>query len=382
MRVCLFTDTIGDLNGVSRFIQDMAEQSLIHNLDLHIIASTAKYCPQAPNIHNFHPSLRFPMPFYTDMDIALPPKKSIKEKIKELKPDMIHISTPGAVGYLGSKIAKELKIPYTGTYHTDFPAYIKDNTNSEILKKITDKTMAWFYKDFKLLFSRSKEYIDILDHDIHFEQQKVKIIKPGTNLKKFNPKYREAHFWQKHDIQEHATIALYVGRITKEKNISFLFEIWKEYISKNSFDDIYLVLVGEGNLKREALKLHQYNVRYLGPIIGEELSKVYSSSDFFIFPSLTDTLGQVVMESQASGLPVIVSNLGGPQSLVDQNKRSGFIVNADDEQGWITAISHLHSDKILREEMGRNATEAMKNFPIEDSFEGFWKYQKEIYERA
>jgi glycosyltransferase involved in cell wall biosynthesis len=382
MRVCLFTDTIGDLNGVSRFIQDMAEQSLIHNLDLHIIASTAKYCPQAPNIHNFHPSLRFPMPFYTDMDIALPPKKSIKEKIKELKPEMIHISTPGAVGYLGLKIAKELKIPYTGTYHTDFPAYIKDNTQSDILKRVTDKTMAWFYKDFKLLFSRSKEYIDILNHDIHFDPQKVKIIKPGTNLKKFNPKYREAHFWQKYAIKEDATIVLYVGRITKEKNIPFLFDIWQEYITQNRSVDIYLVLVGEGSLKESAMELYDHNIRYLGPIIGEELSKVYSSSDFFIFPSLTDTLGQVVMESQASGLPVIVSNIGGPQSLVNQNRRSGFVIDANDKQEWVKAIKRLHSDKKLREEMGKNAVDGMTNFPIEDSFEGFWKYQKEIYERA
>lgn len=382
MRVCLFTDTIGDLNGVSRFIQDMAEQSLIHNHDLHIIASTAKYCPQAPNIHNFHPSLRFPMPFYTDMDIALPPKKSIKEKIKELKPEMIHISTPGAVGYLGLKIAKELKIPYTGTYHTDFPAYIKDNTQSDILKRVTDKTMAWFYKDFKLLFSRSKEYIDTLDHDIHFDPQKVKIIKPGTNLKKFNPKYRKAHFWQKYAIKEDATIVLYVGRITKEKNIPFLFDIWQEYITQNRSVDIYLVLVGEGSLKESAMELYDHNVRYLGPIIGEELSKVYSSSDFFIFPSLTDTLGQVVMESQASGLPVIVSNIGGPQSLVNQNRRSGFVIDANDKQEWVKAIKRLHSDKKLREEMGKNAVAGMTNFPIEDSFEGFWKYQKEIYERA
>lgn len=382
MRICLFTDTIGDLNGVSRFIQDMAEQSLHYDLDIQVISSTAKNCPQAPNIHNFHPSFRFPMPYYNDMDIAFPSKKRIKEKIKALDPDMIHISTPGAVGYLGLKIAKELEIPFAGTYHTDFPAYIKDNTRSERLKKITDKIMAWFYKDFELLFSRSKEYIDILKRDIDFDPKKVKIIKPGTDLKKFNPRFRDDQFWQKHDIKEGATVALYVGRITKEKNIPFLLDIWKSFISKNRSDTIYLVLVGEGNLKKDALKLYDHNVRYLGPIVGGELSKVYSSSDFFIFPSVTDTLGQVVMESQASGLPVIVSNIGGPQGLVNQNYRSGFIVDAEDIQGWHKAIMSLHYDKLLRAEMSRNAMKEMAKYPIENSFEGFWKYQKESYDRA
>jgi len=380
MRICLFTDTIGDLNGVSRFIQDMAEQSLLYNHDIQVISSTAKYCPKAPNIHNFQPSFRFPMPFYGDLDIALPPTKGIRKKIKELQPDMIHISTPGAVGYLGLKIAKELNIPFSGTYHTDFPAYIKDNTRSEILKKMTDRTMAWFYKDFKLIFSRSKEYIDVLKDDIGFNPEMVKIIKPGTNLNKFNPKHRDNAYWQEHGINENATIALYVGRITKEKNIPFLLDLWKEYVTENSFDSIYLVLVGEGGLKKDALKLYDYNVRYLGPIVGKELSKIYASSDFFIFPSLTDTLGQVVMESQASGLPVIVSNIGGPQSLVNKDKQSGFVVDADDKQGWLSAIMDLHCNTQLKKEMGINAIAEMSKYPIEDSFEGFWKYQKEIYD--
>ena len=381
MRICLFTDTIGDLNGVSRFIQDMAEQSLFYDLDIQVISSTAKYCPKAVNIHNFKPSFRCPMPFYKDLDIAIPPKKLIKEKIKELKPDLIHISTPGAVGYLGLKIAKELNIPYAGTYHTDFPAYIKDNTNSQTLKKLTDKVMANFYKDFKLLFSRSGEYIHILGRDLNFDPGLVKIIKPGTNLNKFNPSYEDRSLWEKFDIKDDAVIALYVGRITKEKNILFLLETWKEYISTNNFPDIYLVMIGEGSLKKEAKKLYNHNVRYIGPVIGEKLSQIYSSSDFFIFPSLTDTLGQVVMESQASGLPVIVSDIGGPQGLVNQKENSGFVVEANNTQAWMNAIETLHKNRELREEMGRNAVNEMARLPIEESFEQFWAHQKEIYDR-
>lgn len=382
MRICLFTDTIGDLNGVSRFIQDMAEQSLAYNLDIQVISSTAKYCPSAKNIHNFTPSFRCPMPFYSDLDIAIPPKKAIIEKIKELKPDMIHISTPAAVGYLGLKIAKELDIPYAGTYHTDFPAYIKDNTKLELLKKLTDRIMAGFYKDFKLLFSRSSQYIDILHRDMDFDPGKVKIIKPGTNLEKFNPKYRDNSCWQRYGIPKNALVALYVGRITKEKNIHFLLDLWKEYISKNSSRYLYLMMAGEGSLKKEAIKLQEYNIRYLGPVIGRELSTIYASSDFFIFPSITDTLGQVVMESQASGLPALVSNIGGPQGLVNQNKQTGFILDCSDRNSWIDAIDTLCKDDELRNHLSKNAVESMQELPIEDSFEQFWRHQKDIYDRS
>ena len=382
MRICLFTDTIGDLNGVSRFIQDMAEQSLLHDLDIQVISSTAKYCPKAVNIHNFKPLFKCPMPFYKELDIAIPCKKIIKNKIKELNPDMIHISTPGAVGFLGLKIAKELNIPYTGTYHTDFPAYIKDNTGSKSLKKLTDKIMANFYKDFKLLLSRSKEYIEILNRDLDFDPGNIKIIKPGTNLDKFNPKYKGHINWEKFGVPKDAVKALYVGRITKEKNIPFLLKMWEEYIKEKNFPDIYLILIGEGNLKTKAKELYNSNIRYIGPVIGEKLSQFYASSDFFIFPSLTDTLGQVVMESQASALPVIVSDKGGPQGLVNKEKPSGFIIDPKDISKWKDAVDTLYKDKQLRQQMGQNALEGISKLPIEDSFEQFWKYQKEIYDKA
>ena len=138
MRVCLFTDTIGDLNGVSRFIQDMARQSLQCGDELHVLTATRKRQPELPNIHNFQPSFYMPMPFYPELDLAFPPARAMKERIKALAPDVIHLSTPGPIGMLGYKIAKTLDLPILGTYHTDFPAYVRDNTGVEAFKRGAD----------------------------------------------------------------------------------------------------------------------------------------------------------------------------------------------------------------------------------------------------
>ena len=380
MKICLFTDTIGDLNGVSRFIQDMAEQSIENNVELHVISSTAKYCPKAENIHNFQPKFKMPMPFYKELDLTYPNGKIIREKVKEIEPDMIHISSPGAVGYLGIKIAKEMKLPYSGTYHTDFPAYIKDNTGSTKLKRVTDKIMGKFYKDFELLFSRSHEYIDILHDDLAFDKEKVKIIKPGTNLRKFNQSHVDKDIWDKFDIPKDATIALYVGRITKEKNIPFLLDVWSEMMDENpELSNTYLVLIGEGSIRKEAPKYHKYNMRFVGPVIGKALSTLYASSDFFVFPSITDTLGQVVMESQASGIPVLVSDVGGPQSLIFKDSPGGVVVKGNDKQAWKNAIKDMIQSPQMRQEMGENGVVSMATLPIEESFTGFWDNQVKAY---
>lgn len=380
MKVVLFTDTIGDLNGVSRFIQDMAIKALDNSDELHVISSTRKYCPDLANIHNFNPSFRITMPFYKELDLAFPPKEKIITKLDEINPDLIHISTPGPLGLLGRKLAKKKKIPMIGTYHTDFPAYIRDNTNSKILKKIADKFFENFYKDFIHLFSRSKEYYDVIEEDINFSQQKMSYIRAGTNLNTFSEKYRDEKIWEKYHIPKNSIKVLYVGRVSKEKNIPFLLRVWKEVYEKCEHKNISLILIGQGSVIPKAKKMEGMNVFPLGPVIGKDLSSFYASSDFFVFPSNTDTLGQVVMESQASGIPVVVSDMGGPKSLVNLRDKSGFIVEKDKKEDWVRTILHLLRNPVTRERAGKNAQKHMEDYCISKSYEDFMGVHKEHYE--
>jgi len=112
-------------------------------------------------------------------------------------------------------------------------------------------------------------------------------------------------------------------------------------------------------------------VVFLGFRHGEELSALYASSDLFVFPSVTDTLGQVVMESQASGLPVLVSDVGGPKEVVEEG-RTGFVLPADKPELWAEHIVSLAMDAAKRRAMGDAAHEAMQRLSIERSFEHFW----------
>jgi glycosyltransferase involved in cell wall biosynthesis len=357
----------------------MAENALANGHDLQVITATAKHCPLAENIHNFAPSFRIKMPYYKELDIAFAPSKAITEFARSLKPDLIHISTPGPVGLLGKRIAKKQNIPLLGTYHTDFPAYIRDNTGSEFLKKLTDKWMKHFYKNFYHVFSRSDQYHHIMQEEIGIAANKISYIPAGTNLKRFSPSHKDDAIWESLGLSKDTIKVLYVGRITKEKSVPFLLEMWQMLKEKHPQLKAELVLVGEGNLRAQADKMHDLGVFALGPIVGEKLSTLYASSDIFVFPSLTDTLGQVVMESAASGLPVLVSSVGGPKTLLNTKKHNGYIIEKNHIRKWVETLALLIHEHDTRYELGKASHENMQAFDIRNSYQEFWNVHHKYF---
>ncbi len=370
MKIVLFTDTIGDLNGVSRFLQDMAEHALNNGDGLQVLTSTRKSCPEAKNIHNFAPRFRLPMPFYKELDLAFPPRGKMEAYVRQNRPDLIHISTPGPVGIVGRQIAKKLGIPMLGTYHTDFPAYIRDNTGSHLLKRLTDRGMQYFYNPFVHVFTRSETYGEIMREEIGVAQDKISYIRAGINIKRFSPAYRDETLWSGYGLGSESVKVLYVGRISKEKNVPFLLDVWRLFKARYPELNAELVMAGEGSYKHDAKAMKKMGVHYLGPVTGEALSNLYASSDLFVFPSVTDTLGQVVMESAASALPIIVSSVGGPKSLLNPYAGSGYaldIINVE----WVEHIRVLVESRGLRRSFGEAGHRYMQGFPIEHSYEDF-----------
>lgn len=375
--IILFTDTLCDANGVSRFIQDMAKSALKEGKAFYIITSTRKtFCDPLENIHNINAIIHFKMPYYPELDVVIPNYFQAKKIVKQLRPDMIHVSTPGPVGMIGKRIAKKLKLPLGGVYHTDFPAYMKDNTKSETAYKVTNAIMRNFYRPFNVLFTRSKEYIPIMSQTLRFNEDDIHFLPSGTNTSKFSPTFKDTAIWKNYQqVTQESCKVLYVGRITKEKNVPFLLEIWQE-LKKSSHPAIasaQLIMLGEGLLEKEAKEYP--DVILLGLKRGDELSRIYASSDLFIFPSVTDTLGQVVMEAQASGIPCIVSDEGGPQSMV--NSTRGYILPTDDTTPWVDALQRLIIDEKKRQAMGQEAENFMQKNSIEATFKKFWHIHEE-----
>jgi len=379
IKIALFSDTICDANGVSRFLQDMAKEAIKAEAEFSILGSTAKtYCDRLENIHIFKPFLKMKMPFYKDLDLVIPPVFKMAKKFKALDPDIVHISTPGLVGFAGLLIAMRYKKPVTGTYHTDFPAYIYKNTHSDLLRSFTRFIMKLFYKKFKALATRSKEYIEIIKKDIKFNK-KIHFLQPGTNITTFDPKFYRSEIWDSYNLNPSYTKLLYVGRVTKEKNVDILFDMWKTFYEKSEHQSSYLIIVGSGDLAEKYKDtLKSYNIIFLGHKSKEELSTLYASSDMFIFPSTTDTLGQVILEAMASGTPVAVTDEGGPCEIVGGSDTPvGFINSINDEYAWIKIFTEIENHTLDTKVMGENAYTYAQNFSIEHTFNSFITFHRE-----
>jgi glycosyltransferase involved in cell wall biosynthesis len=393
-RVVLFTDTLGDVNGVSRFIRNAAETALATGRDFTVVTSTNFEIPNQPNIINVAPVLATKMPKYENLELVLPPALRMMRVASALRPDVIHISTPGSVGLVGLALAKRLRLPIVGVYHTDFPAYIDKLFVNDSLTQGCGGYMRMFYSQFSAIFTRSEDYARSLAR-LGIARDRLEALRPGIMIDQFHPRFRDMTIHERipgqrtdNAAQQHTASRpvrfVYCGRVSVEKNMPLLEQVWKaadaNLRAKNAHAE--LVIIGDGPY-RAAMQtsLAGTRTRFLGFRYGDQLSALYASCDAFIFPSTTDTLGQVVMESQASGMPVLVSDQGGPKEVV-RDGETGWVLPATDPRAWIAAIERLATDHDLRTQMGHAAHEFLQGFSMRASFEHYWSVHERVHAAA
>jgi glycosyltransferase involved in cell wall biosynthesis len=388
MRVALFTDTLNDVNGVSRFIRNVGDQAAAANSELHILTSTR--LPPPPRgerafIHNIAPLFAGPMPGYPQLELALPHRAAMIRAAERLAPDVIHVSTPGPVGTLGRRFAARRGLPLLGTYHTDFPAYIDHLFGLDAVTWLCSAHMSWFYHRFHRVFTRSMDYAVSMER-LGIRSENIVKLLPGIDTDVFHARFRDpaGRIWSRLaplGVRERSVKILYVGRVSIEKNLPMLAKVWPaaRAACARAGADAQLIIVGDGPYRSQMQsELAAHDAIFLGFRYGEELSTIYASSDIFVFPSTTDTLGQVVMESQSVGLPVIVTDQGGPSEVVD-HERTGFVLPATDAAHplWVSTIVRLATDAALRQRMGEAAKAKMAPMTIRHSFDHFWSVHEE-----
>ncbi len=362
-----FTDTLEDVNGVATTIQKMTAAGVAAGEDLVVVTSRTSIQITGIPIKNFQPIGEFELPEYELQKLSFPPILEMMDYIKREQFTELIISTPGPVGITALLAAKTFGLRASGIYHTDFPQYIRILTDDSYLESLSWNYMHWFYSQLDRIFVNSEEYRrSWMNRGI--DPGKLSIFPRGLDRALFNPNRRDPDFWPRHGIRKGDVVLLYVGRVSKEKNLDVLAAAYRKL--KEEGLPVALALVGDGPYLKE-LKESLPGVCFTGYLQHAALAQAFASADVFLFPSTTDTFGNVVVEALATGLPVVVSDQGGPKELVEHG-RTGFITKSLEIDDFTNAVRRLATDEPLRRAMAANAPAAVCERDWAAAFEKFW----------
>ena len=362
-----FTDTLEDVNGVSTTIRKMAAEARDAGKDLVVVTSRSELTLDGLPIKNFRPIGEFELPEYELQKLSFPPILQMLDYIQRENFSEIIISTPGPIGLTGLLAGKMLNLEISGIYHTDFPEYIRILTEDSFLESLAWKYMHWFYGQLDTIFVNSERYRQSwIERGI--EPARLRILPRGLDTTLFTPARSQPEFWKRFCSDGAGVRLLFVGRVSKEKDLDILVQAFRSLREENL--PVQLSIVGHGPYSG-ALAEIMPEACYTGYLNGTDLATAYASSDVFVFPSTTDTFGNVILEALAAGLPVVVSDVGGPQELVTHGV-TGLVTKGRDAADFTAAVRRLATDESLRRQMSEAARRAVQDRSWPTAFQKFW----------
>ena len=253
---------------------------------------------------------------------------------------------------------------------------------ADAAQAVVREALAHFYGRFHLVLARSEVYRAKLIKELYLREDRVRTLRPGVDLRTFSPEPTGADEGLRAalGVPPGAPVVLYVGRVTDEKNVGFLADAWRAYRGQGGAGSgAAFVVAGSGNLDAFRRRAGA-GVHLLGPCHGDRLSAVYRMADVFWTASTNETLGQVVLEAQASGVPTLVSDRGAARENVDDG-RTGRVLAADCPGRWARELRALLADGGRRAAMGRAARAYAESHPIESSYRHYWALHEELRAR-
>jgi len=299
-RVALVADGVGAMHGVTHTLQELRHRG-VPGFEVEVVSTDAIADRRLGAVAEVE------LPFYAGLKIGVPSLPTIVEALAEGRYDLVHLTTPGPAGVAALLTARVMDLPVLGSYHTELAAYAGLRSADPMLEAVAQGAMAMFYSQCSVVLSPS-EASDAVLEDLGIAPERVGRWDRGVDLGRFSPARRVP------GALGDGINVLYAGRLTREKGADLLADA---FLAAHARDPrLHLVLAGGGPeeaLLRDRLGAH---ATFLGWLEGDALADAYASADLFLFASRTDTFGQVLLEAQASGLPVVAVAEGGPCSIV------------------------------------------------------------------
>ena len=344
MRVAIFTDNDFDkTNGVTTTLRAVLRHA---PADLHPRIYTLSDMGCATDEYLALTSIGMPIPWYGEMRMYLPLIRAFRRHLRADHAAVVHITTPGPVGLAAKYLAACDQLPTIGSFHTQLAEYTTILTGSSRLGQLMNRYMRWLYGGCAQILAPSEDTRRRLA-EAGWEPGRIAIWPRGVDTDVFSPDRRSSALRERWRVCERRPAILYAGRLSREKGLALLPAL--ESLLYRARASYRLILAGDGPMSSE-LQAACPDAVFLGRLPHREMGAVMASADLFIFPSDTDTAGNVVLEAQACGVPVLVSDRGGPhEQIVDGT--TGFVCAAGNQLAFASRAVELLQSRELRARM-------------------------------
>lgn len=345
VRVALFNGTLRPgHDGVTRVLYKLLDHLVLAGTPVECFSAIVPDGNAQPVPMHLVPSVRFPL--YPDYRLALPGWNAFARALRQFSPTVIHINSPCSLGCAAVRYGQHFGIPVVATYHTHFPKY------ATYYKLPALEPCGWnylrsLYNGCERVYVPSRPILnELAAQGIH----NLEWLPHGVDAEAFHPRHRSDGWRHAHGL-ENKTVVLFAGRLVWEKDLRTLVDAWT--ILRTRHRDAALVLAGDGPARAELHPLLP-DALFLGHLSGEDLTTAFASSEIFLFPSTTETFGNVILEAMASGVVPVCADAGGAADLIEHGT-TGRLFRPRDAEDCAHQTSLLLSQPSVREAYGLRA---------------------------
>ena len=370
LRVAVVTETYPpEVNGVAVTLQQLVLRLQASNHQIQLIR------PRQPLDHKDHSTCNdellvrgLEIPRYPQLRLGMPIKRALVAHWTRQRPDLVHVATEGPLGWSAVQAARKLRLPLSTDFRTNFHAYSQHYGIGWLRKPIA----AYLRRFHNLADCTMVPSSDLLQDLCAQGFERLLVVARGLDASRFSPVHRSEALRTEWGVAPDQPVLLSVGRLAREKNLDLLVRTWQAMRAERA--DLKLVVVGDGP-SRNTLALACPDALLVGAKSGDELARHYASADVFVFPSVTETYGNVTPEALASGLAVIAFDYAAAAELI-RHGDNGLLAPRGDEAAFLrNAVELARNPSLLQHlrERGRATTLTQDWGQIARQVESVWQ---------
>ncbi|MFW6346765.1 MAG: glycosyltransferase family 4 protein [Halomonas sp.] len=350
MRICLVSETWSpDINGVAHTLGQLSGELATRGFRLQLIRPRPLSAGPRRSV-GMEAELQVTgvsLPGYRQVRLGLPATRRIMRLWREQRPDVVYLATQGPLGWSAQRAARRLSIPTVAGWHTNFHHYCHDYGLPWLAPLVIRRLRTFHNRCAATLVPTHDQAMALAAHGF----DSLRLMARGIDGERFSPQHRDAELRRQWGADDHAPVALHVGRLAAEKNLDLLRDTF--LAMRDARPELRLVIVGDGPARRN-LERALPDAHFTGFIDPQALARHYASADLFVFPSLSETWGNVLLEAMASGLGVVAFHHAAGAELIDHDV-NGLAAPPDDAAAFREAAVTLCQQPAHMARLGRAA---------------------------